>query len=223
MEAAEASVSLIEANGALAALFAGGKYKFRDKSGTETVYVVREITHTAEDTAAMANGGTASYLNSFSAFPNTVPWREPMETPRPRMEGLHTAIVVGPSGEEIHTDDYGRVKVRFPWDWREDATADSANWARVIQPWAGDQWGAQFIPRVGTEVAVAFMDSDPDRPIVVGGLYNGNDKPIFPVGEKTKLASGRAPRPRVARTISTRSPSTTRRARRCSSCTHRRT
>lgn len=187
MEAAEASVSLIEANGALASLFAGGKYKFRDKSGTETVYVVREITHTAEDTAAMANEGTASYLNSFTAFPNSVPWREPMETPRPRMEGLHTAIVVGPSGEEIYTDDHGRVKIRFPWDWREDATADSGNWARVVQPWAGDQWGAQFIPRVGTEVAVAFMDSDPDRPLVVGGLYNGNDKPIFPVGEKTKL------------------------------------
>ncbi|TAJ83504.1 type VI secretion system Vgr family protein [Reyranella sp.] len=187
MEAAEAAVSLIGANGAMANLFAGGKYKFRDKDGTETVQVVREITHTAEDTSAQANNGTASYSNNFSAFPNTVPWREPMETPRPRMEGLHTAIVVGPAGEEIYTDDYGRIKIRFPWDWRSDATADSGNWARVVQPWAGDQWGAQFIPRVGTEVAVAFMDSDPDRPIVVGGLYNGNDKPIFPVGEKTKL------------------------------------
>jgi type VI secretion system secreted protein VgrG len=110
-----------------------------------------------------------------------------MTTARPRMEGLHTAIVLAPSGEEIYTDDQGRIKVRFFWDWREDATADSSDWVRVVQPWAGNQWGGQFIPRVDTEVAVAFMDGDPDRPIVVGGFYNGNDKPIFPVAEKTKL------------------------------------
>jgi len=103
------------------------------------------------------------------------------------MEGLHTAIVLGPSDEEIHTDDQGRIKIRFFWDWREDATADNSDWVRVVQPWAGNQWGGQFIPRVNTEVAVAFMDADPDRPIVVGGFYNGNDKPIFPVAEKTKL------------------------------------
>lgn len=187
MEAAEAAVSLIEATGELATLFAGGKFRFRNEDGMETVHIVREISHTAEDGSALNKGGAVSYANSFSALPNTIPWREPMETPRPRMEGLHTAIVIGPEGEEIHTDDHGRIKIRFPWDWRGDATADSANWARVVQPWAGDQWGAQFIPRVGTEVAVAFMDSDPDRPIVVGGLYNGNDKPVFPVGEKTKL------------------------------------
>jgi type VI secretion system secreted protein VgrG len=150
--------------------------------------VVREITHFAEDdSGSRRGGGASSYSNSFAAFANTVPWRQPMATARPRMEGLHTAIVLGPSGEEIHTDDQGRIKIRFFWDWREDATADSSDWARVVQPWAGNQWGGQFIPRVGTEVAVAFMDADPDRPIVVGGFYNGNDKPIFPVAEKTKL------------------------------------
>jgi type VI secretion system secreted protein VgrG len=121
------------------------------------------------------------------AFPNTIPWRQPMATARPRMEGLHTAKVLAPSGEEIHTDDQGRIKIRFFWDWREDATADSSEWVRVVQPWAGNQWGGQFIPRVDTEVAVAFMDADPDRPVVIGGLYNGNDKPIFPVAEKSKL------------------------------------
>ncbi len=81
----------------------------------------------------------------------------------------------------------GRIKIRFFWDWRQDATADNSEWVRVVQPWAGNQWGGQFIPRVDTEVAVAFMDADPDRPVVIGGLYNGNDKPIFPVAEKTKL------------------------------------
>jgi type VI secretion system secreted protein VgrG len=188
MEAAEAAVSLVGAGGDMASLVAGGKFKLRDKAGVETPHVVREITHFSEDDSGSRRGeSTSSYSNSFTAFANTVPWRQPMATARPRMEGLHTAIVLGPSGEEIHTDDQGRIKIRFFWDWREDATADSSDWVRVVQPWAGNQWGGQFIPRVGTEVAVAFMDADPDRPIVVGGFYNGNDKPIFPVAEKTKL------------------------------------
>jgi type VI secretion system secreted protein VgrG len=188
MEAAEAAVSLIGAGGDLASLVSGGKFKLRNESGAETVHVVRQITHVIEDEAERTGTAVAAtYSNEFTAFPNSVPWRQPMATARPRMEGLHTAIVLGPSGEEIYTDDQGRIKIRFFWDWREDATADSAEWARVVQPWAGNQWGGQFIPRVGTEVAVAFMDGDPDRPIVIGGLYNGTDKPIFPVAEKTKL------------------------------------
>jgi type VI secretion system secreted protein VgrG len=187
MEAAEAAVSLIGGGCDHAGLIAGGKFKLRTDAG-EQVHVVQKIVHHAEDVSERAGVASGTdYSNSFFAFPNSVPWRQPMKTARPRMEGLHTAKVLAPSGEEIHTDDQGRVKIRFPWDWREDATADNSEWVRVVQPWAGNQWGAQFIPRVDTEVAVAFMDADPDRPIVVGGLYNGDDKPIFPVAEKTKL------------------------------------
>jgi len=76
--------------------------------------------------------------------------------------------------------------VRFYWDHRDEATDSQSVWARVIQPWAGKGWGAQFIPRVGTEVAVAFVDGDPDRPTVVGGLYNGRDTPIYSKADKTK-------------------------------------
>lgn len=187
MEAAEAAVSLIEGASGLASLVAGGKFKLIDEAESETPYVIRAIHHRADDDARRSQSGQATYENSFTAFANSVPWRQPMTTARPRMEGLHTAIVLAPSGEEIHTDDQGRVKVRFFWDWREDATADSSDWVRVVQPWAGNKWGGQFIPRVGTEVAVAFMDGDPDRPVVVGGLYNADDKPIFPVAEKTKM------------------------------------
>lgn len=188
MEAAEAAVSLISAGGDNASLIAGGKFKLRNEAGAETPHVVRQITHFAEDESERAGvAKAATYSNSFTAFPNSVPWRQPMATARPRMEGLHTAKVLAPSGEEIHTDDQGRIKIRFFWDWREDATADNSEWVRVVQPWAGNQWGGQFIPRVDTEVAVAFMDADPDRPIVIGGFYNGTDKPIFPVAEKTKL------------------------------------
>jgi type VI secretion system secreted protein VgrG len=117
--------------------------------------------------------------------PVTVPWRQPFSVPRPDMGGVHSAVVLGPSGQEIYTDEYGRVKVRFFWDYRHEATADLTIWARVVQPWAGNGWGTQFIPRVGTEVAVAFVDGDADRPIVLGGLYNGDQKPIYPLAQKT--------------------------------------
>ncbi len=187
MEAAEAAVSLIAAECEHGGFIAGGKFKLKTDAG-EQVYIVRQITHEAEDESERAGRQSGTrYSNGFTAFPNSVPWRQPMATARPRMEGLHTARVLAPSGEEIHTDDQGRIKIRFFWDWREDATADNSEWVRVVQPWAGNQWGGQFIPRVDTEVAVAFMDADPDRPIVIGGFYNGNDKPIYPVGEKTKL------------------------------------
>ena len=187
MEAAEAAVSLIGGECQHAGLVAGGKFKLRTDAG-EQVHVVQRITHRAEDVSERAGIVDGShYKNSFFCLPNAVTWRQPMATARPRMEGLHTAKVLAPSGEEIHTDEQGRIKIRFFWDWREDATADNSEWVRVVQPWAGNQWGGQFIPRVDTEVAVAFMDADPDRPIVIGGLYNGDDKPIFPVAEKTKL------------------------------------
>jgi type VI secretion system secreted protein VgrG len=145
----------------------------------------------------MTGSNASSYVNHFVAFPAATTWRQPMVTPRPRMEGIHTALVLGQQngtgqaiksqdGEEIYTDDLARVKVRFYWDYRGEATGPNAIWARVIQPWAGKGWGAQFLPRVGTEVAVAFVDGDPDRPIVLGGLYNGRDTPIYAVADKTK-------------------------------------
>jgi type VI secretion system secreted protein VgrG len=185
MEAAEAEVSLIQAAGRMGSLYAGGR--FTVKIGTAAVpHVVRHIRHEASDDSRRSGSGNETYVNSFTAFANTVPWRQPMTTHRPRMEGLHTAIVLAPDGQEIYTDDQGRIKIRFFWDWRQDATADNSDWVRVVQPWAGNGWGGQFIPRINTEVAVAFMDSDPDRPVVVGGFYNATDKPIFPVAEKTK-------------------------------------
>ena len=169
MEAEEALEALVQAAGRSAALFAGGRFGYLDPSGSTVQYVVREVRHEASDDRGRSGDGRESYLNQFTAFANAVPWRERMATARPRMEGLHTAVVLAPSGDEIHTDDQGRIKIRFRWDWRADATADTAPFIRVIQPWAGNGWGGQFIPRVDTEVAVAFMDADPDRPVVVGG------------------------------------------------------
>lgn len=200
MEAAEAAVSLITVSSVTTAVFPGAKFRLASEEGTDAgsygdplpgikeEYVIREMSHVAVDESRVADSGSIDYSNTFTAFPNKIPWRQPLVTARPRMEGLHTAIVLGASGEEIYTDKYGRIKVRFFWDYREETTADNAEWVRVVQPWAGKGWGGQFIPRVDTEVAVAFMDGDVDRPVVVGGLYNGQDNPIYPLpDEKTKL------------------------------------
>jgi type VI secretion system secreted protein VgrG len=200
MEAAEAAVSLYHGGSRFAPLFAGGKFTIETKPSPgpfDGTYALRSVDHHAVDDTWLNQGAAPQYSNTFSALPFSVPWRQPIATPRPRMEGIHTALVLGPQhgkdadiksqdGEEIHTDDLGRVKVRFYWDHRGEATGGDAVWARVIQPWAGKGWGAQFIPRVGTEVAVAFVDGDPDRPIVVGGLYNGRDTPIYSKADKTK-------------------------------------
>jgi type VI secretion system secreted protein VgrG len=101
--------------------------------------------------------------------------------------GPVTAVVTGPSGEEIFTDKYGRVKVKFHWDRENDYNADSSCWLRVATMWAGKQWGSIFIPRVGHEVVVSFIEGDPDRPIVVGSVYNSDTMPVYDLpAQKTR-------------------------------------
>jgi type VI secretion system secreted protein VgrG len=102
------------------------------------------------------------------------------------VHGPHTAIVVGPEGEEIHTDEHGRIKLRFHWDRDSPADDRASCWVRVAQTWAGAGWGALFIPRVGMEVLVEFIDGDPDRPLVVGCVYNShNTAPVALPDDKT--------------------------------------
>lgn len=119
------------------------------------------------------------YHNVFESVPIDVPVRPPRVTPKPEIRGPQTAIVVGPPGEEIETDEHGRIKVQFAWeeDGRYDQT--SSCWVRVAQTWAGAGWGAQFIPRVGMEVVVVFLEGDPDRPLVTGCVYNAANTPPF--------------------------------------------
>jgi type VI secretion system secreted protein VgrG len=200
MEAAEAIASLFSGSTRYGGLVPGGKFTVASQPAApqDGDYVVRGANHHATDDTWLNESGTASYLVRFTAFLSSVTWRQPIVTPRPRMDGIHTGQVMGPqddkgstpksqNGEEIYTDDMGRVKVRFYWDWRAEATGNNAVWARVIQPWAGKGWGAQFTPRVGTEVAVAFVDGDPDRPMVIGGLYNSRDTAIYAQADKNKL------------------------------------
>jgi type VI secretion system secreted protein VgrG len=186
VEAAEATAMLADAAGVNPMFSAGGKFALKQsRDASAESYVLRSVTHLASDATMLRSGpDLISYTNSFSAFPAATKWRPRITVPRPRMVGVHTALVIGPDGQEIYTDKYGRIQIRFFWDHRQDAVAkDDICWVRVIQPWAGSEtgtnWGMQHCPRIGTEVAVSFMDGDPDRPVVIGSFYNGVSMPIF--------------------------------------------
>lgn len=116
-----------------------------------------------------------SYANNFTAFPADVVFRPIPRTQRPRIAGSQTAIVTGKSGEEIWTDKYGRIKVQFHWDQLGKKDENTTCWIRVAQSWAGKSWGAWTLPRIGQEVVVSFLDGDPDRPLVTGCVYNGEN------------------------------------------------
>jgi len=134
-----------------------------------------------------SNASESVYSCSFTAIDAAEPFRAGRITPKPSIPGLQTAIVVGPSREEIYTDQYGRVKVLFHWDRYGKADENSSCWIRVAQVWAGKNWGAMYIPRIGQEVIVEFIEGDPDRPIITGRVYNGQAMPPYELpSEKTK-------------------------------------
>lgn len=133
------------------------------------------------------DGEAARYENRFSCIPADVVCRPDVVPPKPSIKGVQSAMVVGPAGQEIYTDEHGRVKVQFSWDREGKRDGRSSCWMRVAQLWAGAGFGAMFIPRVGHEVLVDFLDGDPDRPIVVGSVYHGTNRPPYPLpAEKTK-------------------------------------
>ncbi len=117
------------------------------------------------------------------------PFRPPRITPKPLIQGVQTAIVVGPDGEEIHTDEQARVKVQFHWDRYGHYDENSSCWIRVSQYWAGKEWGSMHIPRMGQEVIVEFLEGDPDRPIITGRVYNGEQVPPYALPDN-KTQSG---------------------------------
>jgi type VI secretion system secreted protein VgrG len=135
------------------------------------------FTRLLDDTPELATdmrGNSTFLITMLSA---DLSFKPPRLTPRVTMPGPQNAIVVGPAGEELHVDDMGRVKVQFHWDRYGKNDENSTCWIRVSQPWAGKAWGGYFMPRIGQEVLVDFVNGDPDRPIIVGRLYN-DDQPI---------------------------------------------
>jgi type VI secretion system secreted protein VgrG len=127
----------------------------------------------------MPEGTSTSFRSSFAAMPSSQQFRPARLTPKPFVQGPQTAVVVGPGGEEIYTDKYGRVKVQFHWDRRGKKDQNSSCWIRVSSPWAGKGWGAVATPRIGQEVIVDFLEGDPDQPIITGRVWNAEQLPPF--------------------------------------------
>lgn len=144
------------------------------------------------------NPGT--YQCSFRAMTTQQQFRPARTTPKPHVTGPQTAVVVGPAGDEIYTDKYGRVKVQFPWDRYGKKNENSSCWMRVSHPWAGKNWGMIAIPRIGQEVIVDFLEGDPDEPIITGRVYNAEQMPPYALpanmtqtGTKTRSTKGGDP------------------------------
>ncbi len=144
-------------------------------------YVVTAVKHTMDASSQYVSGGAQSdgYSNEFNCIPADTPYRPARTTPVPRVYGPQTAIVVGPAAEEIYTDEFGRVKVQFHWDRYGELNEHSSCWMRVSQVHAGKSWGMMDLPRIGEEVIVDFLNGDPDRPIITGRVYNGENMPPF--------------------------------------------
>jgi type VI secretion system secreted protein VgrG len=148
-----------------------------DQQGLNQTYVITNVHHEAKFDNGARAGGMETYTNDFMAIPYSVPFRPSRLTPEPFVRGPQTGVVVGLKGEGIFVDEHGRVKVQFHWDRQGKRDENSSGWIRVAQPWAGKQSGTLFIPRVGDEVLVEFLHGDLSRPLVVGSLYNGEDRP----------------------------------------------
>ncbi|QMV63574.1 type VI secretion system tip protein TssI/VgrG [Pseudomonas berkeleyensis] len=127
---------------------------------------------TGQADASVDDDFRQGYRNRFLATPWDVPYRPSLAHPKPRILGSQSAVVTGPAGEEIHCDQYGRVKVQFFWDREGQADEKTSCWLRVSSSWAGDRYGAITIPRIGMEVLVTFLEGDPDQPLVTGCLYH---------------------------------------------------
>ncbi|WP_239026952.1 type VI secretion system Vgr family protein [Geomonas oryzisoli] len=188
MEEEETMATVLLGSSDCRAFASGYRFRLKDHCSPEMdgkEFLLISVKHDAME--AYNAGSISSYRNSFECIPRQTPYRPARLTPKPVVQGTQTAVVVGPPGEEIHTDQYGRVKVKFHWD-RAGKTDDSSScWIRVSQPLAGSGWGALFLPRVGHEVIVDFLEGDPDRPVIIGRLHNGVNLPPYPLpAAKTK-------------------------------------
>ncbi|MFT6389714.1 MAG: type VI secretion system secreted protein VgrG [Cellvibrionaceae bacterium] len=200
LEAEEARRDMVKGMSDCASFYAGGKFTLAKHTTTNEKgnYIIIGIHHSASDASYFSGEeGQATYSNNFVCIPADVHFRPNPIHKKPVMRGPQSALVVGPKGEEIYIDEHGRIKVQFIWDREGKTDENSSCFVRVVQSWAGNQWGTSFIPRMGQEVIVNFLDGDPDRPLVTGAVYNGKNKPTYPSktqsGIKTRSTKGGTP------------------------------
>ncbi|HEU0139212.1 MAG TPA: type VI secretion system tip protein TssI/VgrG [Bryobacteraceae bacterium] len=189
MQQEAAPALTIEGNGNCRHFVSGYKFSLQRHFNDDGQYVITAVDHmfsqanefSVEDAGVDAG---AIYENRFECIPAALPYRPQRLTPVPSVHGTQTATVVGPAGEEIYTDEYARVKVQFHWDREGKNNADSSCWVRVATSWAGSNWGAISLPRIGQEVVVDFLEGNPDRPIVIGSVYNAEQMPPYALPAK---------------------------------------
>lgn len=170
----------------------GFKFTLSDHFEDNDTYVITRSHFTIPQMGLYGAGDTDPDIApemSFNCIPLALPFRPQRVTPKPVVHGTQTAVVTGPSGDEIHTDKYGRIKVQFLWDREGTFAATSSCWVRCAFPWAGKNFGFITIPRVGHEVVIAFQEGDPDQPICVGSVYNADTLPPWTLPDN-KTQSG---------------------------------
>ena len=176
-----------------------------DQTSKETNFLITRATHFIQTSIPDAEDDIESsilgkllpfdpenrdpYRCLFEVVPSNIPYRAPLKTPWPEMQGIQTAVVVGPKGEEIHTDKYGRVRIQFHWDRLGKKDETSSVWVRAMTPWSGKNWGVVAVLRIGQEVVVQFEEGNPDRPVILGMLYNADTMPPYALPEN-KTQSG---------------------------------
>jgi type VI secretion system secreted protein VgrG len=200
MEQVEVAHNVVSGAGTYQTFAPGGRFSVRShRTATEVgqEYLLTEVRHEAVlgDSYGAGTDNAADeflYRNSFRCVPSGVTFRPQQLAVKPDVEGPQTAAITGPPGEQIHTDEHGRVKVQFPWDREGNRDEHSSCWLRVSQVHAGAGWGMMDLPRIGEEVIVSFLDGDPDRPIVKGRVYNGEVRVPFGLPAQKTRSGGKS-------------------------------
>jgi type VI secretion system secreted protein VgrG len=180
METEEAISHLVQGRSDRPCFCPGFRFKLRNhyRSDFNIDYLLTSITHSFDQDLGTGTK-VHEYTNTFSCMPHSVNFRPAQTTPKPVVRGPQSAIVTGPEGEEIYTDEYGRIKVQFFWDRYGEWDEKSSCWIRVSHSWAGKSFGGITHPRIGQEVLVEFLEGDPDRPIITGRVYNAEQMPPY--------------------------------------------
>nr|AAQ73909.1 Vgr-like protein [Pectobacterium carotovorum subsp. carotovorum] len=190
-----------------AGLMPGNTFTLTEHPNTtlNAVWQTVSVTHVGQQPQALeeeSGGEPTTMSNSFAVVKGTTTWRAAMPY-NPMVDGPQIATVVGPAGEEIYCDQYGRVKLQFPWDRYGASNDQSSCWVRVSQGWAGGQYGMIAIPRIGHEVIVSFLEGDPDQPIVTGRTFHATNRPPYDLPAhktRTVLRTGNASGKKDSRT-----------------------
>lgn len=192
MEEQETRYEVVDATSLCKTFQAGGRFKVgqhMDSAESGAEVVITSIHHEGSESMSYETGAEygVDYQNAFTCIPADCVFRTECKTAKPVIVGIQTAVVTGPAGEEIYCDEYGRVKVQFHWDRLGHFDDHSSCWIRTAHNVAGAQWGFMALPRIGQEVVISFLEGDPDRPLIVAGVYNADQMPHYSLpDEKTK-------------------------------------